>query len=463
MAKPKYTLYKYVKLSRGKWRYCRATRYKNHTIKPNTVMVGEKEEVHSEGDYYIAHGDQWINVGPDALEAQRQQHRLLAGGVTVRVPEPDTGKFKLVTIASAQPQEQIANGRKKVKDEFSKYLDDMVASKRPGKSVRMNRKFLNAFANLIGKEYADEYKREDVIKFRNDLLNDGYARKYIDTQMNFVLTFFRHWLKMPIEMERGDRLEYAANPPEPYADEEIVAMERKAKGKFNLLVRLYRSTGCRLQEITHLWDTDVNPHTKTIFIHEKPCTDCPDCRDRGGVWRPKTTAGTREIPISDSLVEELLALGKGLLFPGKHIKVEQHMLREIQRAVKGSGVRKVKMHRFRDTFAVNKLRDGVDVRTLQRWVGHETVEQVMEYCAWLDSQSEAARRHANKEDIRYQAAALPAPCGKLALAEKEDRMAEMNKEKETEESARNKLVAAKTAKVTVTNPGAATVTGTPAF
>jgi hypothetical protein len=88
-------------------------------------------------------------------------------------------------------------------------------------------------------------------------------------------------------MERGDRLEYATNPPEPYADEEIISMERRAKGKFNLLVRLYRSTGCCLQEITHLWDTDINPYTKTIFIHEKTCTDCPDCRSRGGVWRHK--------------------------------------------------------------------------------------------------------------------------------------------------------------------------------
>ena len=105
---------------------------------------------------------------------------------------------------------------------------------------------------------------------------------------------------------------------------------------------------------------------------------------------------------------ELLAIGEGLLFPDKHGHVEQHMLREIQKAVKGAGVQKVKMHRFRDTFAVNKLRDGVDVRTLQRWLGHETLEQVMEYCAWLDSQSEAARRHANREDIRYRAPALPA-------------------------------------------------------
>jgi hypothetical protein len=79
VAQAKYTLYKYVKLSDGKWRYCRVALYKNHTIKDNTVMVGDKEQVHREGDYYIAHDSQWINVGPDPLVAQREQHRLLAG------------------------------------------------------------------------------------------------------------------------------------------------------------------------------------------------------------------------------------------------------------------------------------------------------------------------------------------------------------------------------------------------
>jgi Phage integrase family len=163
------------------------------------------------------------------------------------------------------------------------------------------------------------------------------------------------------------------------------------------------------------------------------------------------------------LVAELLALGKGLLFPGKHSKVEQHMLREIQSAVKGAGVRKVKMHRFRDTFAVNKLRDGVDVRTLQRWLGHETVEQVMEYCAWLDSQSEAARRHANREDIRYQAAALPAPCGEPALAAKEVLIAEMNKKEEEEKSTTSKPTSPNTANVILNDTVAVVVSGTPSL
>lgn len=63
---------------------------------------------------------------------------------------------------------------------------------------------------------------------------------------------------------------------------------------------------------------------------------------------------------------------------------------------------KVKLHRFRDTFITNKLRDGVDVRTVQRWAGHEDVNVTMGYAAWLDSQSKAARDAANREDTRYR-------------------------------------------------------------
>jgi hypothetical protein len=85
----------------------------------------------------------------------------------------------------------------------------------------------------------------------------------------------------------------------------------------------------------------------------------------------------------------------------------------------------------------------------------------MEYCAWLDSQSEAARRHANREDIRYQAAALPAPCGKLALAEEEVRMADVNKKAEEEKSTMSKPVPPKTAKVILNDTGAVIVPGTP--
>jgi hypothetical protein len=102
------------------------------------------------------------------------------------------------------------------------------------------------------------------------------------------------------------------------------------------------------------------------------------------------------------LLAELPALPKGLLTPNRRGKVDQHVLRRIKRAVKKSGVPTVKLHRFRDTFIPNKLRDGVDVRTVQRWAGHEDVNVTMGYAAWLDGQSKAAGDAANREGTHYR-------------------------------------------------------------
>jgi len=79
MGQPKYTIYKYVRLKDGSWRYCRAALYGNHTIKADVVIVGHREEKHSEGNYYLASGGQWVPAGADALAAKRQRHALLSG------------------------------------------------------------------------------------------------------------------------------------------------------------------------------------------------------------------------------------------------------------------------------------------------------------------------------------------------------------------------------------------------
>jgi integrase len=73
---------------------------------------------------------------------------------------------------------------------------------------------------------------------------------------------------------------------------------------------------------------------------------------------------------------ELLAQRKGLLFPNDEGKIDGHLLRKLKNAAKKSGVPKIKLRRFRDTFITNKLREGVDVRTVQqRWAGHEGVSR----------------------------------------------------------------------------------------
>lgn len=169
MTQPKYAIYKYVHFKDGSWRYCRAALYVNHTTEPDVVTVGGEEEKHPEGNYLRSRlCPQWTLAGPDAPKAQRRQHALLSGNSLEY--ERYSGR-SMAKSAVVQPRVAVANGRKKVDEEISRYLDDMVASKRPGKSVRMNRNFLNAFAKLIGNEYVDQYNRNDVFKFRKHLVD----------------------------------------------------------------------------------------------------------------------------------------------------------------------------------------------------------------------------------------------------------------------------------------------------
>jgi len=55
MAQSKFTLYKYVKLGDGSWRYKKAAVYSNGKIKPNVVVAAKN-----------AHGNQLRNCTPRA-------------------------------------------------------------------------------------------------------------------------------------------------------------------------------------------------------------------------------------------------------------------------------------------------------------------------------------------------------------------------------------------------------------
>jgi hypothetical protein len=80
MAISKFTLYKYVKVD-GTWRYCKVAFHDNAKIMTDIVFVNAKEgllEKHPEGRYYMNHNGTWIDVGTNALEAQRKRKQRLA-------------------------------------------------------------------------------------------------------------------------------------------------------------------------------------------------------------------------------------------------------------------------------------------------------------------------------------------------------------------------------------------------
>ena len=76
-------------------------------------------------------------------------------------------------------------------------------------------KYPDDFVGLIGKQFADEYSREDVLKHKNKLQDEGFASKTVDTRMVAVVTFFNRWLKIKLRLEAKDWPETDDNDPEP--------------------------------------------------------------------------------------------------------------------------------------------------------------------------------------------------------------------------------------------------------
>ncbi len=143
----------------------------------------------------------------------------------------------------------------------------MELTRRPARTVQSKRKYLGDFVGLIGKEFVDEYRREDVLKYKNKLQDEGFEPKTIDTRMMAVVTFFNRWLKIKLGLDAKDWPETHDNDPEPYTDDEAAKLEAASAGEINLLIRTFRQTGCRDMELAHLNDTDLLD-SREIYIRE---------------------------------------------------------------------------------------------------------------------------------------------------------------------------------------------------
>jgi integrase len=151
--------------------------------------------------------------------------------------------------------------------------------------------------------------------------------------------------------------------------------------------------------VAHACWEDVNFEAKTYTVREH--------LEIGFVPKDREE---REVPLPDSLVDALKARRRmypdaKLIFPNKHGRPEGHFLRRLQTIVKNAGlVGKYELHKFRKTFATQKHEDaGISPRTLQKWLGHSSLETTLAYLEAADVRSERTREQVNKSFAVWQA------------------------------------------------------------
>lgn len=336
------------------------------------------------GSYYIRHcvgsTPKYVHAGATYEEAELAQIRL-------------ERKLKATSIGAVILEEVDTKKSHRIPDVIAAYLADLRLNRRPERSINSKKTDLNEFAQFCGKTYIEQINRTDILNYRNSLLDAGKAPV---TALNKMMTIVTWLKKNPIIsitglLKQEDWPEKRDTEPNPYTDAELRAMMVYATPDERLLLRFFLSTGCREQEVAHVEWSDVDWNRKTIQIQAKPHYG----------WTPKTSAGTRRIPLGDALLNDLKAReGRGLIFPNPNTgRPEGHFLRIIQDIAERAEVIGATCHRWRDTFATTMVRSRVlDLRDVARLMGHTDLSTIKLYAAFCDLESDQAREAANLGD-----------------------------------------------------------------
>ena len=358
-------LTKRVQTSKG-MRYCPVVLSPNGRVKPDLVIVNGQSERHPEGAYYLEwreHGRRIrLSVGKDPQDAAARRLRkeaelnALNQGVTV-VPENGDSGHRSVATAVA------------------KFLEETELTKKP-KTLAAYRTALNYFTESCPKLYLQDIERADLLKFCAFLRDKKkQAPRSVYNKFENVMTFLKaNGIRGLVG--KNDWPRYTEEEPEMYEAEELEKLFKACDAEERLWYEFFLMTGMREQEVTYTYWSDVNFAAATVRVSHKA--------DRG--WTPKAYK-EREIPIPESLVKKLKAWkGKAdkscnLVFPtaGRNPKLDfLDCLKAIAERAK-LDEDNFWLHKFRATFATRCLWAGVDLRTVQQWLGHSDMESTMRY------------------------------------------------------------------------------------
>jgi len=371
-------LTKRITTSEG-FRYCPVVISANGRVKPGAVIVNGVEERHPEGAYYI----EWYegekrkrkSVGPDPANAFARKLRKET-------------ELKAASQGIAIESETSAEAGRSLEAAIATFLEETKLTKKP-KTYAAYLKTLTYFQESCQKSYLEDIDRKDMLKFASFLKDKGLAPRSCWNKFNVTMLFLKAQGIRGI-VTKNDWPKFVEEEPEVYVKEELEALFAACSPEERLLFQFYQQTGMREQEVMYTTWADVNFTRRTVTVRWKP--------EYG--WTPKNFK-EREVPIPQKLADELKATKAKadkrcpLVFHTAGCLPKFDALHILKAAAKRAGLDQeiFYLHKFRATFATWSLWAGVDLRTVQQWLGHSDMESTLRYLK--PSRSEATREKVN--------------------------------------------------------------------
>ena len=150
--------------------------------------------------------------------------------------------------------------------------------------------------------------------------------------------------------------------------EEIEELLDNSNGLYPVLYTFLK-TGLRKSELINLRWEDIDYRRKYLTVESKED------------WRTKT-GNTREIPITDDLMEILNKLPRTsdyVFLNSNGRKYGFHLTERVKRLAKNIGISDMTVHALRHTFISHLVMSGVDLVSIKELAGHSDIKTTMRY------------------------------------------------------------------------------------
>jgi integrase/recombinase XerD len=348
-------------------RYCPAVVSGNGRIKPDWVVVNGQEERHPEGAYYI----DWTESGG------KRQRKSVGTAATVAQNRKLRKEAELNAVANGVavvPDESESTGRN-LTTAIADFIEETRLTKKR-KTLYAYTKAMEYFAESCRKRDLEDIERIDMLKFAAFLREEKeLSPRTCRNVFGNVMTFLKAQGLTGV-VKKGDWPRFVQEEPEIYEKDELKTLYSACDSTEKLWWDFFLMTGMREQEVMHTTWGDVNLTQGVVRVSWKA--------EYG--WTPKAYK-ERTIPIPSKLQVELKEAKKKaksdcpLLFPTAGCKPKLNFLDDLKAAAKRAKLNpdRFYLHKFRATFATWHLWEGVDLRTVQDWLGHSDMESTLRY------------------------------------------------------------------------------------
>jgi integrase/recombinase XerD len=390
---------KYVKAG-DVWRFANVVE-RGGRIMRDRVLIAGLDEHHREGSYYLEwyeHGKRYRKAVADfatVTEAARLKAievEALKAGVMSRPAQPATIKTNSVTLTAA----------------VDRYLAMVEAQRSHRTYISYRYTLKKLLVPSYEKKSVDQVAREDILAFMTRCYELGLGHRTVYDKLVVVLQLFKRHGKSGL-IASSDWPKYVETIRPIYEPEEIQSMFKHAKEDEAIFLKFMLSSGFRDQEGQHVCWRDLDFRHSQVRVTAKALWD----------FRPKNWE-ERVVPLPSALIDQLRqikerrnALPAQLLFPNKRgnpnsendtivkrvahrakLNCGQCITKHGNRCAEGPYCHHFFLHKFRHTFATEHLRHGVDIRTLQTWMGHRDIKSTMVYLKGVQSKDALAKVNA---------------------------------------------------------------------